>query len=181
MTRRGKDFVNGFGGWVFLAAVMGLYVVAGLYSSATVGEALTRLGSLTARILPVILLVFGLLFVFNLLFKRAWLFRHLGRAKGVGAWAAAVICGVLSAGPIYAWYPLLGELREKDLSSGLIATFLYSRALKLPLLPLMVHYFGLAYTFTLSAGIIVFSVVSGLLMTKFYDARLSNHMEGLRK
>jgi len=37
----------------------------------------------------------------------------------------------------------------------------------------MVHYFGVAYTVTLSICIVVFSVVSGLLMKRFYDARAS--------
>ena len=53
------------------------------------------------------------------------------------------------------------------MSSALIATFLYSRALKLPLLPLMVHYFGMAYTAVLSLCIVLFSVLCGLLVERF--------------
>jgi hypothetical protein len=71
----------------------------------------------------------------------------------------------------------LGELRDKVMSGALIATFLYSRALKVPLLPLMVHYFGIVYTTTLSVGIIVFSVLSGLLMRRLAGHNVSNRVE----
>jgi uncharacterized membrane protein YraQ (UPF0718 family) len=99
-------------------------------------------------------------------------------ASGLGGWALTMLCGVLSAGPLYAWYPLLAELKAKGMSGALIATFLYSRALKLPLLPLMAHYFGLTYTIALSVCILVFSVLSGLLMKIFMDTEDSEHAEG---
>jgi hypothetical protein len=40
---------------------------------------------------------------------------------------------------------LLHEVHEKGMQSSLVAVFLYSRAVKLPLLPLMLHYFGTGY------------------------------------
>lgn len=181
MSRATKGFVRAWGGWIFLAVVTGLYGFVGLSSPAIALEALSAFGSLLVRVLPVLLLVFGLLFLAGLLLERAWLVRNLGRSSGAGGWALAVLCGILSAGPLYAWYPLLGELKQKGVSGALIAAFLYSRALKLPLLPLMAHYFGLTYTIVLSVCIVAFSVVSGLLMKRFYDVEASNHMEGHRK
>lgn len=162
-----KDYAKGFGGWLFLAAVGGLYALVGFFNPSLTAQALSSFESLFIRILPILLIVFGLLFLASLFLERKWLVRHLGRASGIGGWALTVLCGVLSAGPLYAWYPLLGELKEKGVSSALITTFLYSRALKLPLLPLMVHYFGVAYTVALSVCIVVFSVASGLLMKRF--------------
>ena len=156
--------VKALGGWLFLFAVGVLYVFAGLLDPAMVSKALASLTPLLLRIAPVLVLVFGLLFLASLFLERRWLARHLGKASGFGGWALTVVCGILSAGPLYAWYPLLGDLKGKGMSGALIATFLYSRALKLPLLPLMVHYFGITYTVVLSACIIVFSVLSGLLM-----------------
>ncbi len=181
MMRTAKDYAKGFGGWLFLAAVGGLYALVGFFNPSLTAQALSSFESLLIRILPVLLLVFGLLFLASLFLERKWLVRHLGRASGIGGWALTVLCGILSAGPLYAWYPLLGELKEKGVSSALITTFLYSRALKLPLLPLMVHYFGVAYTVALSVCIVVFSVASGLLIKRFYDVEVSNHMEGPRK
>jgi len=43
--------------------------------------------------------------------------------KGIKKWFFAVIGGVLSSGPIYMWYPLLADLKEKGISNGLIACF----------------------------------------------------------
>ncbi len=181
MMRSAKDYAKGFSGWFFLAAVGGLYALVGFFNPSLAAQALSAFESLFIRILPVLLLVFGLLFLASLFLEQKWLIRHLGRASGIGGWALTVLCGVLSAGPLYAWYPLLGELKKKGVSSALITTFLYSRALKLPLLPLMAHYFGVAYTVALSVCIVAFSVVSGLLMKRFYDVEVSTQMEDPRK
>jgi uncharacterized membrane protein YraQ (UPF0718 family) len=143
-----------------------------------VAEAVASFESLFLRIVPILALVFGFLFLASLFLERKWLARHLGKASGFGGWALTVVCGILSVGPLYAWYPLLGELKEKGMSGALIATFLYSRALKLPLLPMMVHYFDVAYTVALSVCIIVFSVLSGLLMRRFAGIDVPEQEEG---
>lgn len=165
-------------GWFFLLGVGALYALIAPFNRSMVADALSAFGSLLIRIVPVLVLVFGLLFLASLFLDKKWLARHLGKASGLGGWVLTVVCGVLSAGPLYAWYPLLGDLKGKGMSGALIATFLYSRALKLPLLPLMVHYFGIAYTVALSACIIVFSVLSGLLMRRFAGIDGSEQEEG---
>ena len=173
MMQAAKEYAKRFSGWLFLAVVGGVYLLVDFFNPSLAREALSSFELLLIRIVPILLLVFALLFLASLFLERKWLARHLGEATGVGGWILAVVCGILSVGPLYAWYPLLGELKEKGMSGALITAFLYSRALKLPLLPLMVHYFGVAYTVTLSICIVVFSVVSGLLMKRFYDARAS--------
>jgi hypothetical protein len=45
--------------------------------------------------------------------------------------------------------------------TALAATFLYNRAVKVPLLPLMIYYFGIAFTAVLTAYMILFSVAVG--------------------
>lgn len=60
------------------------------------------------------------------------------------------------------WYPLLADLREKGMREGYIATFLYNRAVKVPMLPLMIFYFGLPFTLALSLWMIVLSVIQGV-------------------
>ena len=150
--------------WLFLAAVAALYGVTALFSPAVSAQALALFGALLANVTPALVLVFCLIFLVNLFIDRRWLARHLGRTSGVRGWVFAIVAGILSAGPLFAWYPLLGDLRAKGMRDALIAAFLYARALKLPLLPLMVQNFGLAFTVTLSVCIIVFSVISGLLV-----------------
>ena len=53
--------------------------------------------------------------------------------------------------------------------TALIAVFLYNRGIKLPLLPLMIHYFGMAFTLVLAVYLTLFSLLSGLVMEKIVD------------
>ena len=76
--------------------------------------------------------------------------------------------GMLSVGPVYPWYALLGDLQEKGMRNALIAVFLYSRAIKLPLLPLMIHYFGMAYTLVLVFCLALFAILNGVAMERLY-------------
>ena len=164
-TSEARDQVSGSRwGWVFPGTVALVYAVCAAVAPEIAMRAATAFTHLSLRVLPVLLFVFFLLFLIDLFIDRKWVLRHLGRAAGIKGWALTIACGVLSAGPLFVWYPMLADLRAKGMSSALLAAFLYSRALKLPLLPLMVHYFGLAYTVLFSVSILVFSVLSGLVM-----------------
>ena len=57
------------------------------------------------------------------------------------------------------------------MKTSLAAVFLYSRAVKLPLLPMLVHYFGITYTMVLVGYLILFSIISGLVMEQIYGVR----------
>jgi hypothetical protein len=50
--------------------------------------------------------------------------------------------------------------------TALTAVFLYSRAIKLPLLPLMIYYFGLPYTLILCLYLVAFAVINGILVER---------------
>ena len=156
-------------GWVFLSGVALVYAVGALFDPGVVVRALTSLGTLLLRLLPALALVFVLMVVMNLFTDREKLAALFGRAKGLKASLLASLLGILSLGSIYAWYPLLAELRQKGLDARPVAAFLYGRALKLPLLPVMIQYFGVAYTATLSVAIIVFSVCSGIIVGRLVE------------
>ena len=96
------------------------YGPTGLFSPAVVDNAIASSAPLLMRIVPVLLLVFGLLFLASLFIAGQWLVRHLGRAGGGGGWALTVACGMLAAGPLYARFPLLSELKTKGMSGTLI-------------------------------------------------------------
>jgi uncharacterized membrane protein YraQ (UPF0718 family) len=165
MNHATKDRRGGsFGGWGFLLAVALIYAICAVVAPETAERGLAALAALSVRILPVMAVVFFLLFLIELFIDEEWILRHLSRAAGFRGWALAIGCGVLSAGPLFAWYPLLADLRAKGMSNALLAAFLYSRALKLPLLPLMAHYFGVAYTVLFAVSILVFSVLNGWIV-----------------
>ena len=81
-------------------------------------------------------------------------------------WSFVLLAGIISTGPIYMWYPLLSELKEKGLREGFIATFLYARAVKPALIPLMIFYFGLTFTIIITINIIIFSIIQGITLEK---------------
>ncbi|MDX2503422.1 MAG: hypothetical protein QNL62_02950 [Gammaproteobacteria bacterium] len=166
-----KKIKSGRGGWVFLALVLIAYGLLGLVNSAATLQSLAFFTRVMHQVLPVLGLVFLLLFVANLVLKPKWIRRYLGSASGIKGWIAAVLGGMLSLGPIYPWYAMLGELRQKGMRDALIAAFLYSRAVKLPLLPLMIHYFGTTYTLILCIYLLVFSIISGIVVEKLIPQR----------
>ncbi len=92
--------------------------------------------------------------------------KYVGKGSGIKGWLLAVFAGMLSHGPIYAWYPLLRDLRNQGMKSGLIAVFLYNRAIKIPLLPLMVYYFRIPFVVILTSYMIVASIIQGQIIQK---------------
>jgi len=160
---------KGVGGWLFLLLVLAAYGVTGAIDAEMASQALSFFGKVMHKVLPVLIIVFLLLLAADLLFEPKWIKRNLGKEAGIKGWLIAALGGVLATGPIYAWYALLRELREKGMRASLAAVFLYSRAVKLPLLPLMIHYFGTAYTLVLCVYLLGFSIVSGVLMIKLED------------
>ena len=161
-----KQMKKGRGGWLFLVLVLITYGLFGLLDPVAMSRALSFSRHIMVQMFPILGLVFLLLFVANLVLKPKWIKRYLGSGSGLKGWIAATLGGMLSLGPIYPWYAMLSELRQKGMRNALIASFLYSRAVKLPLLPLMIHYFGLAYMFILCFYLVVFSIVSGIVIEK---------------
>jgi len=62
---------------------------------------------------------------------------------------------------MYAWYPMIADLRSHGLKDGLVVVFFYTRAIKLPLLPLMIDYFGVSFTLVLSFYILIGALLQG--------------------
>jgi uncharacterized membrane protein YraQ (UPF0718 family) len=86
-------------------------------------------------------------------------------------WFWALAAGIISHGPMYAWYPMLEDLRGHGMRDGLIVVFFASRTIKIPLLPMMVDYFGWPFTLVLSCYILVGSLLQGWLLEFFERSR----------
>lgn len=144
--------------------ILVVYVMIGLFDPIYTRQALEAFGEMSKALLPALVVVYLLLCVFNLTQGMQKKLQTLtGKHSGVTGWGVALLGGVLSHGPVYAWYPLLGQLRQQGVRPALLATFLYARSIKLPWLPLMIHYFGLSYTVVFSFYIMLFSPLNGYL------------------
>ena len=155
------------GSWAFLLLVVVVYLILGIVDFELARNTLHVLGTLILRILPILILVFAVMFLTNLFFDAKNIVRILGKGSGLRGWGFAISGGIISSGPIYMWYPLLGDLKQKGMKDSLIAAFLYNRAIKIPLIPMMISYFGWAFTITLSMYMVLFSILSGFLVERF--------------
>lgn len=163
-----KNIFERFGvGWIFFVVVIVTYLIVALINIEIVTDSLSNFALLVWKILPVIVSVFVLIFIFNLFIEPKTLVKYLGANSGIAGWLIAIAGGIISTGPIYMWYPLLSDLKEKGVRRALLAAFLYSRAVKLPLLPLMIYYFGLSFTAVVCIYLSLFSIINGSLVEYF--------------
>ncbi len=154
------------GGWLFLGLAFLAQVATALIEPALAYQALAAFVAMLQAVASMLALVFVLMFLAERYLDprrtRVW----LGQGSGPRGWMLAVLAGVISTGPVYAWYGLLADLRAKGMRTALVAVVLYARAIKLPLLPLLAHYFGLGYMLVLSLLIAGFAILNGLVMER---------------
>jgi uncharacterized membrane protein YraQ (UPF0718 family) len=149
-----------------IVAIIYLFL-AFFYSDKTV-IAFTKALSTLITITPIFLLIIFLTALINFFLSPEKLAKHLGQESGFKGYLIALFAGIVSHGPMYAWYPLIEDLKKHRIKSGLIVTFFYARGLKLPMLPIMVAYFGFLYTVVVSLLIIIFSLIQGWIVDKFF-------------
>lgn len=150
----------------FTAAVSILYMATLFIDSSRTVQALVKSGLLIFKILPVLLMVIIFMAVINYFFRPQKVKRLLGRESGITGWIISLVGGVISHGSIIIWYPFLKELQEQGVRPGLIAAFLYSRAIKLPLLPLLIYYFGWSFSVVLFFYILIGALIQGWLIDR---------------
>jgi uncharacterized membrane protein YraQ (UPF0718 family) len=153
------------GEWYFLSAVLLLYLLIFFVNRSLFVESLGFFSVIVVKIMPIFVLVFILMTIANLFVTQRVIMKYF-RRRGIEKWFFVIVAGILSTGPIYLWYPLLAELRDKGVNYGFLATFLYNRAIKVPLLPVALFYFGLKYVIVLTLMMIFFSVIQGMLVNK---------------
>ena len=153
---------------VFLASVILLYSIVYLLDPTTFFNSTHYVLQLFYKLLPTLILVYLITFLFNL-----WEFKlgSLENKDPFHLWLFSIIGGILSSGPIYMWYPLLSSLKEKGLKDRYIATFLYNRGVKLPLLPLMIQYFGIYYVSLITFLMVIFSVINGIITEQLMKSK----------
>jgi len=135
--------------------------------------------STSAKIFGYILLplsmVFVLMILVNLFFRSSQVTRLLGEKAGFRGVMLSAAAGIISMGPIYAWYPLLKEVKQRGAGNTAIAVFLGNRAVKPFLLPIMISYFGWIYVLLLTFFIFIASVVIGYALDAIYNAVSLGH------
>jgi uncharacterized membrane protein YraQ (UPF0718 family) len=172
MNFRKKTFPFGL---VFPVSVLGLYLVLWNVDTEKTMLAVQSSMSVFFHVLPPLSLVFLLMVGLNLFLKPPHIAKFLGGRTTIKRMLFSAVAGIISAGPIYAWYPMLKEIREKGAEYSLIAVFLVNRAVKPFLLPMMISFFGWAYVLILAlltmAGSLCVGFVVGTLVSSQTSSR----------
>ncbi len=161
-------------GLVLLPVVSLLYLVLYTYAPEKTMAAVDKSLSILVHLLPVFLTVIIIMGAIAALMQSRNRAGLLAKESGLKGWFIAVVGGILSHGSAYIWYQMLADLRAHNVRDSLIITFLYTRAIKLPWLPLMVSYFGLSFTVLLTIYIILGAIIQGLIVARMSsDGHLS--------
>jgi len=157
--------------WQFFIVSVLISAILSIIFPASFGQFLKIFYNLLLNILPVFALVFAFIFIFDLFLTPKRIIKILGKKSGFRGWVLAILLGIMSSGPVYMWYPLVDELRDEGMRDSLAIAFLYNRAIKIPLMPMIIFYFGLPFLIIMSVLMILFSVINGyvgeILLIKF--------------
>ena len=157
-------------GLLFPLSVLALYLVLWQFAPEKTIVALRSSIGVFCHVLLPLGMVFLIMIGLNILLTPPDLAKSLGKGTAVSRNLFSAFAGLISAGPIYAWYPMLKDLREKGAEHSLIAVFLVNRAVKPFLLPMMISIFGWVYVALLTLLIMGGSLCVGFIVGAFLDS-----------
>ncbi len=152
--------------WYFVLIMLIIYSALYFLNPNLFNKSINFFTNIIIKIIPIFILIFFLMIIMNFFVTTKTITKHF-KDKKIKAWFFAIISGIISTGPIYMWYPLLKNAQEKGVSHGLISCFLYNRAIKIFLIPIMIFYFGIKYILILSVLMIIMSIIQGITINKF--------------
>jgi len=152
--------------WYFVLIMLIIYSTLYFLNLSSFNKSINFFLNLLNKIIPIFILIFSLMILMNFFVTTKTITKHFKDRK-IKAWIFAIFSGIISTGPIYMWYPLLKSAHHKGVSHGLISCFLYNRAIKIFLIPIMIFYFGIKYILILLILMIIMSVIQGITINKF--------------
>lgn len=161
-----KSLQNIFNKWSFLLLMIVVYITVFFIDKNIFLQSANFAYDILLKILPVLLLVLVLMILVNLYITPKVIIKYLNNS-GTKKWIYAIIGGILSTGPTYVWYPLLADLKNKKVSHGIIACFLYNWAIKLPLIPVIIMYFDIKFVIILCIVMMLTSIMQGKIIDYF--------------
>ena len=128
--------------WLFPMVCAGLYALGFVYFPDRTTHAVRTCFQIFKGLAFPLCMTLGMMILLNRFLSPAVAARLLGKQAGIKGIAFSSLAGIVSMGPIYAWYPLFKALKGKGVSSFHIANFMSNRAIKPVLFPVLVGYFG---------------------------------------
>ena len=151
--------------WLLPLGVIILYGLGLMFAPENTYKALSISSSMFKQIALPICFVIIMMVLSNRFLSPATITNFLGRNAGVKGVLLSSLAGILSMGPVYAWYPLLKTFADKGVSKFHVANFIGSRSIKPFLLPVLVAYWGWRFALlfiliSLAGSLIVACIVS---------------------
>ena len=148
---------------IFFGIMILAYIVLYIFYPEKTYNAIVYVIGIIKEILPILLFVYVFMFAFSFINEKK-LKAYIEKAPAAAKYLLLSALGTLSHGPIFAWYPFLKELYQKGISKGAVGTFLYSRGIKLTLLPMLVSFFDLKFAVILTITTLLFSIIEGIVI-----------------
>lgn len=144
--KKSKRQTMSFKSWLFPLFCVLLYIPASLLDQGKCFAAVEYSLNIMQQILVPIFMAITVMILLNRYLSPSLATKILGSQSGFLGIILSSFSGIVSTGPIYAWYPLLTTLKEKGISTFHIANFITCRSIKPFLVPILLAYFGLVYT-----------------------------------
>lgn len=164
-----KTTEKSYFGWYFLLVIILIYLGVFIFNSSMIIESLIKSLNIFKSLIFVLLLLIILTTIINYFVSSEILVKYMGKNSGIKGIIISIFAGIISVGPIYMWYPLLNDLQQKGVRTSLLVIFLYNRAIKIPLIPMLLVYFSWKYILILFFVMIVMSVVQGFIVERLVD------------
>ncbi|HHE37963.1 MAG TPA: permease [Candidatus Cloacimonetes bacterium] len=158
---------NKISGLYFLITVLFVYLLLFFVAPQGFYQSVKISGRIFSSVILILVAVVVLTAIINYFLNPKKITKQLSKNAGLKGWLIATTGGIISHGPPYVWYSLISELQKKGMSKGLSAVFLYTRAIKIPLLPMMIVFFGWNLTIILNLLIIISSLLIWKIMNRF--------------
>lgn len=128
--------------WIFPACAAATCIVVWIIVPEKINPTLRIIKTITLQMAIPLLISLFMMFLLNMYISAACITRLMGKKKGLSGMLFSSIAGIVSMGPVFAWFPFLKALKGKGMADIYLANFLSCRAVKPVLFPVLITYFG---------------------------------------
>ena len=150
--------------WIFFIWIFIIFVVISVFNISSFPQIISYFWKLLWNILPILFLVYIIIFIFSLLLSHKKIIQFLSHWSYIKKTFLAIITWIISSWPIYLWYGFLKKLHNAWLSLGHITGFSYARAIKPPLFAIMIYYFDVKYLLIFIGVLLILSFIQCFLI-----------------
>ncbi len=149
-----------WGNYLFLYCVLFLYLTISIFNYKYIWiSVIYFLKIFITQIIPILFIIYLFIFIFNILVQNEKIVNKISNSNSFVKYIFVILLWIMSTWPVYMWYPILKKLQAHWIWYEHIATFIYSRAIKIPFFTIMIFYFWFKYTLFFNLTILIFWIL----------------------